>query len=158
MDFQCDLYCYESADGYVTHVADQRRAYPVTSPTLPALLGELPPEELARQLLLQKLMGNEEINPLVPLGLAHDGKDFIDGGLGGFLDTLRMLKEAGYRFPDSLIPDVEEELAEFLAAEAEDDAHPEEDRPHREMLRLQAEMADPFDEPSPGPVVRTPRP
>lgn len=142
----------------MTHVAGSRRLHPVASPTLEALMGQTSPEELARQLLFQKLLDDETLNPRVDIGLPYDGKSFVDGGLEGFLSTLRMLKEAGYRLPGYLIADVEEELAEFLAAEAEDDAHPEEDLPHREMLRLQAEMADPFAEPAPEPPARAPRP
>lgn len=102
-NFQCDLYCYESNGGYQTHVANNKLAKPLET-VLPRLDH---PDYVAKH-----RARSEELNAAerVPIGLPHDGEWFTDATLSGFRDTLIMLKEAGYSFPDYVIECVDEEL------------------------------------------------
>ncbi len=106
-DFQCDVYCYESSSGYVTHVAGNK----------PVFKTELPPRVsvdkntgawLARHEKISKMLEEAEA---VPIGLPYDGKYFCDRDIDDFLNTLLMLKKAGYNVPDWVIEGVREEAA-----------------------------------------------
>ena len=55
---------------------------------------------------------NKATNPLLPIGLPHDGKTFNDSTLRKFLDRLIYLKGLGYIVPDWVIEDVEMEIRE----------------------------------------------
>jgi hypothetical protein len=111
--FYCDLYCYQSQDGYVTDVAARRRAQ--RAPLI--IWNEDIDKLIASHKAQDEFLADEKSNPPLPIGLEHDGKSFLDGDLESFLGTLKMLKAAGYQFPDGVITDVEEELAEELAQE-----------------------------------------
>jgi hypothetical protein len=52
------------------------------------------------------------------IGLAHDGETFSDPDPRSFLARLVMLREAGYSFPNYVLDDVREEIAD---AEMTDD-------------------------------------
>jgi hypothetical protein len=106
-DFLCDLYCYESAQGFITYVANTRPVY------LEALPPEIPLREDTLKSYMErwdKVMDMHHAAEKVPIGLPMDGKDFCDKTLSDFLQTLKMLKGMGYRFPDSVIEAVEEEM------------------------------------------------
>lgn len=45
-----------------------------------------------------------------PIGLPYDGKSFDDPDLQSFLERLLILREVGYRFPDSVIETVRKEI------------------------------------------------
>lgn len=111
-DFQCDLYCYGGQRGYVTHVAASRRTE--RSPSLEALLDNPTTEACDVYKADMEEWGKK---PMVKIGLPHDGAMFEDTDLESFLATLVMLKDAGYKMPDYLIPDVRAELEEERAVQ-----------------------------------------
>lgn len=109
-NFECDLYCYQSDSGWITHVASHRHA------------GDIPKVDWQ---LLQDGKGDEfnaankkqesflESAELIPIGLPHDGETFCDDTLNDFLATVTMLKDAGYQIPEDLIGDVKEEMGDM---------------------------------------------
>ena len=106
-DFACDLYCYESDYGYVTHVASSRVVGPV--PPLPSaqefIHGDA--DTIAAAFKAQHdylgIAGREDI------GLPHDGETFVDDALDEFEARLRELRSLGYRFPDYVFDIIAEE-------------------------------------------------
>lgn len=106
MDWQCDLYCYESSEGIVTHIANQR------------IVGEVP--KVDSSLLLNFTDENSEkyfeqqkaqfdflkTAERKPIGLKYDGQTFYDSK-ETFLARLNMLREEGYMFPEITQEDIE---------------------------------------------------
>lgn len=107
MNFGCDLYCYESEQGYVTHVANQR------------IIGNVP--EVDSSLFLNHTQENVEkffeqqkaqfdfleTAERKPIGLKYDGQTFYDDK-DTFLSRLKMLREEGYRFPQITQEDIDD--------------------------------------------------
>lgn len=118
-DFRCDLYCYRSDDGYVTHV---RKSRPVFKRQMPPEVPML--ENIAGWLERHKVVGKmcREAEWL-PIGLEHDGKSFCDSMAFGFLETLKMLREAGYHFPNHVIDAAAEEMKDEMEDEIKDGKH-----------------------------------
>lgn len=112
-DFQCDLYVYESVSGYwSTSVAARRHVF----------ASELPPkvEDYTSRAWVERhfeVMSMLETATLVPIGLPYDGMCFDDPDAESCADRCQMLRDAGYRFPDSVIEDLRAEAAELAAAE-----------------------------------------
>lgn len=113
-DFQCDLYCYESEGGFETHVAANRIHWKIALP---------PPADfeffkngnfkrgamrtpIQRLVEVMRLMNNEENFERKDIGLAYDGRTFVDKTPEEWHATLLLLKAAGYKFPYHLITDV----------------------------------------------------
>lgn len=106
MNFGCDLYCYESIEGYVTHVASLR------------VVGDIP--EVDSSLFLNYTDENVEkffeqqkaqfdfldTAERKPIGLKYDGQTFYDDK-ETFLSRLNMLREEGYKFPEITEEDLE---------------------------------------------------
>jgi hypothetical protein len=99
-----DVYVYEAEDGFTVHVASKR------------IVGDIPPilnldkEEWLES--YQKQMEFIHTAEHKTIGGAFDGKTFCYDTLGLLVEGLRMLKRAGYRIPEYLIPDIEKEIAE----------------------------------------------
>lgn len=107
MNWQCDLYSYESAEGIVTHVANQR------------IVGEVP--KVDSSLFLNFTDENSEkyfeqqkaqfdfleTAERRPIGLKYDGQTFYDDK-ETFLARLNMLREEGYRFPEITQEDIDD--------------------------------------------------
>ncbi len=114
-DFQCDLYCYEDANGgWITHVAGNRPIGDIPQVDWSLLRDdEASQAEWVRQSKAQSewLCGAER----APIGLPYDGQSFSDPTLEDFRTRLTMLRKAGYRFPDSVLADVSEEIAALAA-------------------------------------------
>lgn len=103
-DFGCDLYCYESDEGYVTHVAGRR------------VLGQVPHVDtslleagdfgafVAQHMAQRRFM---ETCERVPIGGPCDGQAFVDRTLSEFRDRLCQLRDMGYRFPQGVLDGVE---------------------------------------------------
>lgn len=95
MDWQCDLYVYESEAGFCVHVAGNR------------IDAVVPPidfssdEAFAASYLTQA--GVIDNAPRVNIGGPHDGQSFYDLDHDELIETLTMLKREGYRFPDDLL-------------------------------------------------------
>ena len=104
-DFQCDLYCYESGEGFITHVAGLRVRYKTPLPE--------PVDEFdfnvswKRHETVMEMLDDAEREPI---GLPYDGKKFYDPDLPSFLERVKMLQEVGYNVPDYLIPMIVKEI------------------------------------------------
>ena len=101
-DYQCDVYCYESAEGFVTHVASNRRILvappPVPMPTTPALADWR--AWWARDAAVQRLF--DAATP-TPIGLGHDGVSFTDATAADCACRLEALRAEGYNVPQYAI-------------------------------------------------------
>ncbi len=110
-DFGCDLYCYGSDRGEETHVASRRIVGEIPK-VGPFPRGDAPKEEweafAARHKAQSEWLKTCEREPI---GLAYDGESFLDHSPAEFLETLLMLRAAGYRFPDYVIEDAREEIS-----------------------------------------------
>lgn len=107
MDFGCDLYSYESAEGIVTHVANQR------------IVGEVPKvdsslflnftDENSEKYFEQQKAQSDSLDTAErkPIGLKYDGQTFYDDR-ETFLLRLNMLREEGYRFPEITQEDIDD--------------------------------------------------
>ncbi len=103
-DFQCDLYVYEHVHGgWAIHVASHRII--PQEPFPPALTIE-DPGFVDRWEKVRKILDEGEH---VKIGLPFDGKSFYPQEKGETVEILKMLREAGYRFPERVIADIEEE-------------------------------------------------
>jgi hypothetical protein len=113
--FSCDLYCYEDVSGgWTTHVAGNRV---VGAPPHEdwSLLNKGDAEAKVFWAQHEALMAFMATAERAPIGLPHDGETFNDGTLEEFKDRLLMLRAAGYRFPDHVLKEVDEEIAEETA-------------------------------------------
>lgn len=101
MDFTCDLYCYESSEGFVTHVASSRVIGDIPKLDWSFLLNPKSEEEMEKFLKSQE----EQFKFLDTakrefIGLPSDGMTFVDETEENFLNRLEMLREQGYNFPE----------------------------------------------------------
>ena len=107
-DFHCDVYVYESRDGYVTHVASRRHVLPdgLLPPPLP---DDASAEEwIARHMRVMEIVsaaGMEEID------LPEAGDWFVHATPGGCADNLERLRAAGFRVPQYAIDALRAEAA-----------------------------------------------
>ena len=108
-NWRCDLYVYNSSSGgYTTHVAARR------------VVGDIPPEPLCTAEALASPAWFGEYRAVMdflatceraPIGLAHDGASFTDSDAQSCLETLQMLRAAGYLFPDYVLQAIRDEAA-----------------------------------------------
>lgn len=104
-NWKCDLYCYESSQRFITHVAGNRIVGDV--PLLPDILTADQGEwSRAHEKQMDFLNSAEHIK----IGLPYDGETFIDKTLEDFKKRIIQLKEAGYCVPDYVIESIEEEI------------------------------------------------
>jgi hypothetical protein len=104
-DFQCDVYCYASSDGYITHVASRR--YVFTEPLPPDIDLMVNPEGWTKR--TQQVMAMLDPNSMKPIGLPSDGKTFTDPDAESAAQTLLRLLAEGYRVPQYAIDALLEE-------------------------------------------------
>ena len=109
--FRCDLYCYESADGFVTHVAGNRHVGEIPEVDH-SLIGAGTTQEQHREYLRQTQAQYDWLDDCErrPIGGPHDGESFVDGTLEEFRGRLVSLREAGYQFPDGVLECVDYEI------------------------------------------------
>ena len=115
MNFNCDLYCYEDVSGgFTTHVAGNR------------VVGDVPKEDwrgfvnqtiavetfTAQHKAQMEFMDTAEREPIT---LLYAGESFNDPDLESFLERLLKLRAIGYRFPDYVLENVRQEIAETKA-------------------------------------------
>jgi hypothetical protein len=106
-DLQCDLYCFGSGEGYVTHVRQNRVVGEI--PLLPDLK-TTPWTEWHAAFLRQMDYGlNCEF---APIELSHVGESFQDSTLEAFKKRLLYLRGLGYRFPDRVLDRIDDEIRE----------------------------------------------
>lgn len=115
-NFRCDLYCYEDVSGgYTTHVAGRRRLGLDTLPPSPyddeafELIRQKKNDEWeARYKAYDKALNALEFEDIT---LPHAGLTFNDPDLETFKMRLLSLRSLGYRFPDYVLEEVDEEIA-----------------------------------------------
>lgn len=108
-DFQCDIYCYEDASGgYATHVACNRVIFKDRLPDRVPFDNEHALEWVARHKKVIEMLKNAD---RVPIGLRYDGMSFWDGTEEELLARLIKLRDVGYRFPDSVLNVVSNNIA-----------------------------------------------
>lgn len=101
-NYGCDIYAYESDGGYETHVASLR------------VDGEVPPLnwDTAEALFETLQAQNDYLDTATrsSIGGPFDGESFTEPTLEGFLERLLELRRAGYKFPDSVITEIQMEI------------------------------------------------
>ena len=108
MNQACDLYVYADVNGgYTCHVAGMKRVSDKPCPDMPEKWWEVPAVELTAILDARRewVDGAE----LVPIGLPYDGEHYYCQDRDTMVDTLEMLKAAGYTMPDDLIETIRKE-------------------------------------------------
>lgn len=104
-DFQCDVYAYQSEQGYELHVANRR--YIFDRSKLPARVGiEQSRAWLDRSDALDVALAGAQ---RVDLTLPHAGESFTFDTPGELAAFLRQLKALGYNVPDDAIEALDEE-------------------------------------------------
>ena len=101
--FQCDVYVYESNEGWITHVASRRRA--TRAPELDWSTQALWEQTQAAQ----RAFLDDPANPSLPIGLSNDGMTFRDATPGDCAAQLIRLKTMGYHVPQYAIDGLLEE-------------------------------------------------
>lgn len=97
--YRCDLYVYESDDGFHTHVAGCRHVLDWSDLPPPVDVREDPEGYLSRH---KALMAALDGAGLEPIGGPHDGESFIDGDAESCADRVAALRAAGYWCPDDV--------------------------------------------------------
>lgn len=106
-NWRSDVYCYESEQGYVTHVACSRVVGDV--PPIPFFF-DVPQKEFFEAVRQQnEFIASAEREPI---GLKHDGAMFIDRTPDEMIDRLLSLSREGYFVPVSAIEALSEEIRE----------------------------------------------
>ena len=106
-DWLCDLYCYEDVSGgWTTHVAGNRVVGEIPKAPM-SMLQEEPDEWMIAH---KNQMSFLETAKRKEIDLPHAGESFNDATLEDFLARLLELREVGYRFPDSVLETVKEEI------------------------------------------------
>lgn len=109
-NWRCDLYCYEGC-GYVIHVAGRRRAGEIPDDRWADFVqGKITAEEYVELHRLQ--MEALERCKLVDIDLPHAGETFYADDLETFRDKLLELRQIGYNFPDYVLEEIAQEMAE----------------------------------------------
>ncbi len=113
-DFQCDVYVYESEDGYVIHVASNRLFWLVPLPKPYTGYGdEFDFEDwYQRHRTVRDLMDSPDTHTIAPIGLPHDGETFIEDDAEEAAARLVELQKLGYQVPDYAIEELREEANE----------------------------------------------
>ena len=88
--FQCDVYVYQSDEGYITHVAANRRPRRITN-------------------MDDRKEFDDPTNAPVKIGLSEDGHTFVDATPGECAARLTWLHSLGYHVPQEAIDDLRAE-------------------------------------------------
>lgn len=127
-DWQCELYVYGAEHGWTVHVAGNRFDPPEDFPRTPPYpegiesqspefrewVGRVIECHAAQSRFFDQRGGYGTM--LSPIGGAYDGDTFDGLDNEQLVDTLAVLRDAGYRFPDGVL----EEAAALLAEEGAD--------------------------------------
>lgn len=94
-DFRCDIYCFESDEGYITHVGMFR------------YVGDIPKIDMSDQdRFLESYRAQQKFiddAKLEPIDLPYDGMSYADDTPGECAERLKFLRGAGYIVPDDAI-------------------------------------------------------
>ena len=113
---QCDIYAYYSiGDFWQIHIANRRRVERSPSPII-MVDGEL---ELSKTYVDDLTEYNKRMEALgddqwVYINLPFDGEDYDCGSIEEFKDKMLELRAVGYQFPDGVLEEINEEIAEGL--------------------------------------------
>lgn len=105
----CDLYCYEGEGGYTTHVAEYRHRlwYKfvrwMTDIRIPTAKHKIRVQRFYFYRLPHWAIHKK-------IGLPHDGESFADATIPELINTIGMLKSAGYKVPDFVLETLHEEM------------------------------------------------
>ena len=103
-----DVYVYEHCDGgWRTHVASARHVGQTPFPELPPEWWLLPVDEVMAQHKQQQAW--YQMATTAPIGLPHDGKDYLDETPGECADRLEWLRAEGYQVPQGAIEALRDE-------------------------------------------------
>jgi hypothetical protein len=107
-DFRCDVYVYESACGYETHVAARRRVLreDMLPPPLPDSAS--PEQQVARHMRVMEIVDSAEVQEI---DLPEAGESFLHATPGECADNLERLRAAGFRVPQYAIAALRAEAA-----------------------------------------------
>ena len=113
-DFRCDLYLYADVrGGFTLHVAANRWDYPIPEKwagnNAPPMSDPAWADWYTRRDAAMKPV--RDATPRVPIDLPHAGETFRLESPGEVIERLRELRAIGYRFPDSVIEELEAEQA-----------------------------------------------
>lgn len=108
-NFQCDIYAYESDNGYEIHVAGYKTVG-VPPEVDFSLIYPTQTEESIAEYVRQSQANSKWLGECerVPIGLPYDGASFTLDTLDEFYDKLIELREIGYRFPDIVLKAIKE--------------------------------------------------
>jgi hypothetical protein len=109
-NFKSDVYAYESADGFVVHVASNRVVGDVPARPSIADIPYIAPGEFSRAHQAQHEF--LETAERAPIGGPYDGQSFRYATLRELHDGLLQLRADGYHVPQFALDDIEEELNE----------------------------------------------
>lgn len=111
-DGRSDVYCYANCSGkWTTHVAGQKPVALETKPPAASFkLLQEDPEAWQRQHKAE--MDWYKTCTYAPLNLPYDGQTFDDDGPAEMVETLLMLRAAGYHVPEYAIEALREEASE----------------------------------------------
>lgn len=99
-DFRCDVYCYESEEGFCVAVAGVRRVADEPMPPLPPRWWERAADQMNELCALFRARSAWiDSATRIPLGLEHDGAFFILPDAGSTAQLLETLRAEGYRVP-----------------------------------------------------------
>jgi len=108
-DWSSDIYCYESDEGFVIHVAAARKVFrdalPQSVPCDPDHLREY----VARQNAILRML---ETAQTVVIGLPHDGETFVEDSACTAAERLEALRAMGYQVPQIAIDELTDEARE----------------------------------------------
>ena len=105
-DYQCDIYAYEGHEGFVVHVASNRRTPAEPFPEWVSYREAGFEAWIAREQCVVEMM---KATPSKPIGLPHDGESFSFDTAGECADQLVRLKEIGYNVPQYAIDALRED-------------------------------------------------
>ena len=107
-NYRCDLYCYASDRGFVTHVAGTRFVGDI--PEVPPILSVPSDVWMEAHKAQRDFISTAERKRI---GLPCDGANYTDDDLESFLVTVKGLLAMGYRGRPGLVEDIEDELKQL---------------------------------------------
>ncbi len=111
-DWACELYCYESIGGWVTHVAAYKR---VNVPKIGKMPNHQSPRVFKKWMKKYKAqMVYLETAEMRAIGLPYDGQTFNDADIRTFKERLLYLRGVGYKFPDYVLETIDQEILDTL--------------------------------------------
>ena len=98
MNFKCQVYCYESENGYVIHLADNKHVGDI--PEVPSV-GTIPNEEWIE--LYKKRNDALDNAKREKITLPYAGESFYNLTFEEMIEQMKELKEIGYIFPQYIL-------------------------------------------------------